>query len=242
MTVYIGTSGWNYPHWREAFYPTGLPTADWLGFYAEHFSSVEINATFYRLPSPETLDAWREAVPPDFRFAVKASRYITHMKKLKDPQSSIAAFFDRIDRLGDRLGPILFQLPPRWNRNVERLADFLEALPAGYRYAFEFRDSRWWDPAVTDLLATHEAAFCVFDLDGQTSPFIETAPFAYLRFHGASGPYRGEYGDTRLRELARHLRRQLDGGRGVYLYFDNDTEAQAPRDAARLREMLIPGG
>jgi len=215
-----------------------VPAADWLSFYARHFSSVEVNATFYRLPSPETLDAWRSAVPPDFRFAVKASRYITHLKKLKDPRSSIATFFERIDRLGDRLGPILFQLPPRWRVNVERLALFLDALPAGHRYAFEFRDRSWWDPAVTDLLAAHGAAFCVFDLDGQTSPFLETADFVYLRWHGADGPYRGGYSDAQLGALTRRFRKWLDEGRDVYAYFDNDAEAQAPRDADRLQALL----
>jgi len=238
VVLYIGTSGWNYPHWREAFYPSGVPAADWLAFYARHFSSVEINATFYRLPSPETLDAWRGAVPPHFRFAVKASRYITHLKKLKDPQSSIATFFERIDRLGDRLGPILFQLPPRWRVNVERLAIFLDALPTGHRYAFEFRDRSWWDPAVTDLLATHGAAFCVFDLDGQTSPFLETTDFVYLRWHGAAGPYRGGYSDAQLRSLAHRFQEWLNDGRHVYAYFDNDAEGQAPRDAARLQALL----
>ncbi|WP_322520670.1 DUF72 domain-containing protein [Guyparkeria halophila] len=215
-----------------------MPTAEWLSFYARHFSSVEINATFYRLPSPETLATWRDAVPADFRFAVKASRYITHLKKLKDPQSSIAAFFERIDRLGDRLGPILFQLPPRWHANIERLSAFLDALPDGYRYAFEFRDPSWWDAAVTDLLAKQGAAFCVFDLDGQTSPFIETADFVYLRWHGAAGPYRGGYSDAQLRSLAQRFRGWLGEGRAIHAYFDNDTEAQAPRDAKRLRAML----
>ncbi|MFI9651251.1 DUF72 domain-containing protein [Guyparkeria halopsychrophila] len=215
-----------------------MPAADWLSFYARHFSSVEVNATFYRLPSPETLDAWRSAVPPDFRFAVKASRYITHLKKLKDPRSSIATFFERIDRLGDRLGPILFQLPPRWRVNVERLALFLDALPDGHRYGFEFRDRSWWDPAVTDLLAAHGAAFCVFDLDGQTSPFLETADFVYLRWHGADGPYRGGYSDAQLGALTRRFRKWLDEGRDVYAYFDNDAEAQAPRDADRLQALL----
>lgn len=241
MAIYIGTSGWNYPHWREAFYPSGLPPADWLSFYARHFSSVEINATFYRLPSPETLDAWRDAVPADFRFAVKASRYITHLKKLKDPQSSIATFFDRIDRLGDRLGPILFQLPPRWHVNIERLAAFLEALPDGYRYAFEFRDPSWWNESVTDLLAAYQAAFCVFDLDGRTSPFLETTDLVYLRWHGSDGPYRGGYGEARLQALARRIRRWREGGRDVYVFFDNDADAQAVRDAARLEAMQVTG-
>ena len=240
MQLYLGTSGWNYRHWRETFYPSALSAADWLSFYAERFASVEINATFYRLPSDESLDTWRESVPADFRFAVKASRYITHMKKLKDPAESIEAFFDKVDRLGDRLGPILFQLPPRWRVNVERLAAFLEALPSGHRYAFEFRDASWWSEPVTDLLAEHDAAFCLFDLEGQTTPVWTTTDFVYLRLHGSDGRYQGRYSDTVLDDWAERMRRWLDDGREVFGYFDNDAEAQAPQDATRLIRRLAP--
>jgi len=238
MPHYIGTSGWNYRHWREAFYPASLPASRWLGFYARHFPSVEINATFYRLPSDATLDAWRDAVPSGFRFAVKASRYITHMKKLKDPVDSTRALFEKIDRLGDRLGPVLFQLPPRWRANPERLAAFLDALPSGYRYAFEFRDSSWWSDAVTDLLAEHRAAFCQFDLEGRTSPSPVTADFVYLRWHGSDGRYQGRYADASLEDWAGRIRDWCEEGRDVYGYFDNDTAAQAPRDADRLLSRL----
>ncbi|KTG17520.1 MULTISPECIES: DUF72 domain-containing protein [unclassified Guyparkeria] len=238
MQCYLGTSGWNYRHWREAFYPSSLSASEWLSFYAERFASVEINATFYRLPSDESLDTWRESVPADFRFAVKASRYITHMKKLKDPAESIQAFFDKVDRLGDRLGPILFQLPPRWHVNVERLAAFLEALPPGYRYAFEFRDESWWTEPVTDLLAEHGAAFCLFDLEGQTTPAWTTADFVYLRWHGSDGRYQGRYPDTVLDDWAGRIRRWTRDGREVFGYFDNDAQAQAPQDADRLLNRL----
>ena len=238
MRHYIGTSGWNYDHWREAFYPASLDSADWLGFYAERYPSVEINATFYRLPSDSSLDEWRETVPSDFRFAVKASRYITHMKKLKDPDDSTPAFFEKIDRLGERLGPVLFQLPPNWHVNVDRLAAFLEALPSGYRYAFEFRDSSWWTEAVTDLLAEHDAAFCLFDLDGETTPAWTTTDFVYLRLHGSDGPYQGRYSDAVLDDWAGQIRRWRDEGREVYGYFDNDAEAAAPVDASALLKRL----
>jgi len=238
MTTRIGTSGWNYPHWKERFYPAGLPAGDWLAYYAERFSSVEINATFYRLPEEATLDAWRDAVPASFRFAVKASRYITHMKKLKDPQASIARFFARIERLGERLGPVLFQLPPNWHCNAERLAAFLDALPAGYRYAFEFRDESWWTDEVAELLAEHEAAWCLFDLDGLTAPSWTTTDLVYLRLHGSDGPYQGSYEDDALREWASAIRAWESEGRSLHCYFDNDAEAQAPGDAQRLVDCL----
>ncbi len=238
MTIRIGTSGWNYAHWKDAFYPAGLSGGEWLGYYAERFSSVEINGTFYRLPEDGTLDAWRDAVPASFRFAVKASRYITHMKKLKDPEDSVSRFFERIDRLGERLGPVLFQLPPRWGVNIERLERFLQALPAGHRYAFEFRDESWWTDEVAELLGEHEAAWCVFDLDGRTSPLWTTADFVYLRLHGSDGPYQGSYQGDALREWARMIQSWKGEGRSVYCYFDNDTEAQAPGDARRLIECL----
>lgn len=238
MRYHIGTSGWNYRHWRKAFYPASLASSEWLAFYAERFSSVEINATFYRLPSERSLDAWREAVPRDFRFAVKASRYITHMKKLKDPAESTRRFFERIERLDDRLGPVLFQLPPKWHVNVERLSAFLAALPSGYRYAFEFRDPSWWTESVTDLLAEHRAAFCQFDLEGQTSPGWSTTDFVYLRWHGSDGRYRGRYANDVLDDWAERIRQWTEAGRDVHGYFDNDAEAAAPADAAELLRRL----
>ena len=240
MTVLIGTSGWNYPHWKGAFYPDDLPDDQWLGWYAERFDTVEINATFYRLPTVQTLDAWQDAVPPGFRFAVKASRYITHMKKLKDPRESTARFFEAIDRLGDRLGPVLFQLPPKWHCNLDRLAAFLEALPEGYRYAFEFRDTSWWDDPVFECLREHGAAFCLFDLAGQAPPRRITGDLVYLRLHGPDAPYEGRYSDGALRNWAEAIREWSDDGRAVHCYFDNDAAGQAPADARRLADLLKP--
>ncbi len=239
MATFIGTSGWNYPHWQEAFYPADLPSEEWLNYYAKRFASVEVNNTFYQLPEDATIDAWCDAVPADFRFAVKASRYITHMKKLKDPDQSIERFFDKAERFGKRLGPILFQLPPNWHANPDRLAAFLDALPSGHRYVFEFRDSSWWVDEITDILRAHNAAFCIFDLEGQTSPTWETADFVYLRLHGSDGAYQGSYSDDALRSWADSTDTWLSADKAVYCYFDNDTEAQAPQDAARLQDLMV---
>src|SRR5215211_6295706 len=196
--TYIGTSGWHYDHWKGPFYPSGLPEAALLEYYADRFGSAEINNSFYRLPEKKTLRRWREAVPEGFLFSVKASRYLTHMKKLKDPLEPLERLLDRVSVLETKLGPVLFQLPPRWRSNPERLQALLEILPENHRYAFEFRDPSWFDGEVYGLLAEHGAAFCVYDLDGRTSPKEVTADFAYVRLHGPDGPYRGRYGAERL--------------------------------------------
>ena len=173
--VWIGTSGWHYPHWVGPFYPDGTRAADMLGWYATCFPTVEVNNTFYRLPPAATFRAWRDAVPRGFVFACKASRYLTHLKKLNVPRRSVSMFFRRADVLGDRLGPVLFQLPPRWHRNAERLRAFLKALPAGHRMAFEFRDESWLAPEVFDLLAAHDAACCAWEFAGRTPDVPLTA-------------------------------------------------------------------
>lgn len=185
--IHIGTSGWHYEHWVGPFYPEAVPAEDYLSFYAERFAAVEVNNTFYQLPARETLVSWRDGTPGDFLFACKASRYITHMKKLKDPRDSLRRFFEVVEALDPKLGPILFQLPPRWHVDVERLEGFLEALPAGRRYAFEFRDESWFAAEVYDALARHNAAFCIYDLAGRRSPVEVTADFAYVRLHGSYG-------------------------------------------------------
>lgn len=239
--IRIGTSGWHYDAWRGTFYPKTVPKARLLSCYAERFDTVEINNTFYRLPPRETLQAWARATPGRFLFACKASRFITHMKKLKDPVVSSQKFFDAIEVLGSKLGPILFQLPPGWKADSGRLRDFLQALPAGYRYAFEFRDPRWIVDEVYRLLEEHGAAFCVYDLDRRTSPDTLTAPFAYVRLHGPEGPYQGSYSDDVLRAWSRTLCRWHGEGRDVYCYFDNDQKGYAPHDALRLRRLMGTG-
>lgn len=235
----IGTSGWHYAHWAGPFYPEGLKTKDYLAYYAGRFATAEINATFYRLPPKETLAAWRGATPPDFTFAVKASRYITHMKKLKDPKQSTRKFFRAIGALGDKLGPVLFQLPPKWRANPARLEAFLAALPSGRRYAFEFRDSSWFGEEVVSILDRAGAAFCVYDLAGRPCPTISTGRFDYIRLHGPGGEaYRGRYSGRALDQWAGWIKSRLEQGRDVYCYFDNDQAGHAPRDALRLKERV----
>jgi len=237
-TIHVGTSGWSYPHWAGRFYPEGLPQRRWLAFYARHFATVEINNAFYRLPRPETFAAWAGQTPPHFLFAVKASRYITHLKKLKAPTEALTRLLDHAAHLGDKLGPILFQLPPHWHCNPKRLADFLRRLPRGPDYAFEFRDPSWFCEAVYELLHSHGCAFCIYHLAGLQSPLTVTAPFVYIRLHGPDGPYQGRYGRARLTPWAARIRAWADEGRTVYCYFDNDQNAYAVDDARTLQGLL----
>ncbi|WP_277620025.1 DUF72 domain-containing protein [Rufibacter ruber] len=180
-TIYIGTSGWHYPYWKGNFYPAGMASKDFTRHYIQYLNTVEINNSFYRLPSAETFANWRASVPHDFLFAVKASRYITHMKKLKEPQQGLAQFLGNAQALEEKLGPILFQLPPAWRVNVERFRDFLQALPPYHRYTFEFREPTWYHPEIYDLLRQHHHAFCIYELAGHMSPLEVTADFVYVR-------------------------------------------------------------
>jgi len=236
--IHVGTSGWSYSHWRGPFYPAGLPEREWLAYYAEHLHSVEINTSFYRLPSPATLRGWREVVAEDFVFSIKASRFITHMKKLREPEATQAPFFQRIGTLAPRLGPILFQLPPRWRLDLDRLRHFLAALPGEYRYVFEFRDPSWWVGAVYELLARHEAAFCIHDLDGVLSPREVTSDLVYVRLHGPDGPYLGSYDSATLAAWADALLAWAGQGRWVYCYFDNDQGGYAVKNAIEMQELI----
>lgn len=237
-SIHIGTSGWHYMHWKGPFYPEDLSTGQFLEYYTGRFWTVEVNNTFYQLPDEETLVAWRDTVPAGFIFSVKASRYITHMKKLKDPQEPVSNFLDRVDTLGDKLGPILFQLPPHWNFDRERLNSFLAILPAGYRYAFEFRDPSWLNPQAYEALSKYEAAFCIYDFHGRTSPKQVTCDFVYIRLHGPYGPYRGQYSTQALAGWAGAISTWARQGKEIYCYFDNDEAGYAVQDAQRLREMV----
>ncbi len=236
--VLVGTSGWHYGHWKGRFYPEELAPEEWLRFYADRLETVEINNSFYRLPTEDAVVGWREGTPPAFVFAAKASRYITHMKKLKEPARAVAEFLARISVLGDKLGAVLFQLPPRWRRNAERLEAFLAALPEGRRYAFEFRDESWFDESAYRALRERGAAFCIYDLAGRLSPKEVTADFVYVRLHGPGGAYEGNYDEGMLAAWARELSGWARQGRDVCCYFDNDQEGYAVRNALRLREML----
>lgn len=236
--IRIGTSGWHYRHWEGSFYPEDLPAGRWLEYYRRHFSTAEINHSFYRLPEARTLEQWKKTVPAGFQFAVKAGRYITHMKKLKEPRQPLSEFFQRIGALGGRLGPILFQLPPRWRRDPGRLESFLKLLPAKGRFTFEFRDPSWFDDRVYRVLEEAGAAFCVYHLAGRISPRKVTADFVYVRLHGPGKAYRGSYSGRDLAGWAGAFSTWARMGKDVYCYFDNDDSGHAPRNALRLKEML----
>ncbi len=237
--LYVGTSGWSYANWRGPFYPPALSQREWLAYYARHLSSVELNASFYRLPDAARIAAWCARTPPGFLFAVKAWRAITHHRRLGDTAELVRSFFDRIRAFGDRLGPVLFQLPPRFPADPARLGAFLDRLPGDCRYAFEFRDPSWHREEVYALLAAHGAAFCPFDLAGLTAPRVVTADFVYVRLHGHERRYRGAYGAQQLADWAAWLADQRARGRDLYVYFDNtDEAAHAVHDALRLRAML----
>jgi len=232
----VGTSGWQYDHWRGAFYPQELPKREWFRFYSQSFGTVEVNNTFYNLPSAEVFDNWRRQAPRGFCYTLKFSRYGTHIKRLRQPRQTIELFLERAGRLGELLGPILVQLPPRWKPDVGRLAAFLEATPAGQRWAVEFRDGRWLCQEVYDLLSRHNAALCVHDLI-EDHPRVVTADWVYLRFHGVH--YGGSYSSQALTAVAREVKGHLEAGLDVYAYFNNDAEGYAVANAMSLRKYAL---
>lgn len=236
--IRVGTSGWSYPHWRGSFYPEDLSRDRHLEYYAGHFATVEINKSFYSLPETRTLRDWARRTPEDFVFAAKMSRYLSHMKKLRDPAEPLARFFEHMDVLGDALGPVLVQLPPHWHFDEARLKTFLEALDRRHRFAFEFRDPSWFDDRALALLEEHGAALCLYDLGGETSPRTATADFVYVRLHGPQPGYRGSYDTQTLAGWAGAFSTWRRQGRDVYCYFDNDADGNAPRDASRLADMV----
>jgi uncharacterized protein YecE (DUF72 family) len=240
----IGCSGWQYKHWRGDFYPVKLAQHRWLEYYAARFNTVEINSTFYRLPEASAFSKWQRQAPPGFVYAVKASRFLTHMKKLKDPEEPVDRFLQRARKLRAGLGPVLFQLPPRWPVNLERLATFLRTLPPRHRYVIEFRDPTWYSDEVNALLERHGVARCLHDMEGSASGKTAVGPFVYVRFHGVE-KYSGSYADRILDDWADWLAARIRAGVPVYGYFNNDTGGHAPRDAARLRaridDRIAPG-
>jgi len=231
----IGTSGYQYSHWRDVFYPARLPKRRWFEYYARHFGTVEINNTFYNLPETDTFRQWREAAPEDFCYALKFSRYGTHVKRLKDPGEPVRRFLERAELLGDKLGPILVQLPPKWSVNPRRLAAFLAVIPRRYRCTVEVRDASWLCEEVYAVLAEHNAALCIHDMIPD-HPRVLTADFVYLRFHGDH--YRGSYTHQALTAQARKVQDYLGRGMDVYAYFNNDEKGYAVRNAAALRRYV----
>lgn len=215
-----------------------LPSSQWLRFCTEGYSSIEINNSFYHLPTEPTFRKWHDEVPDDFLFSVKASRYITHMKKLKEPEDSLPPLMERVDLLGEKLGPILFQLPPSWPLNMERLIEFLESLSPERLYTFEFRNPTWFVEEVFQALSEHNIALCIYELAGQNSPRESTADFVYIRLHGPDGAYGGNYSHEALREWADAILKWRKARKGVYCYFDNDQNGYAALNAVELWDMV----
>lgn len=236
--VYIGTSGWVYAWWRGVFYPERLPQREWLNYYVSRFPTVEINATFYRLPKPQTFRHWREIAPRGFVYAVKASRFITHVKRLKPDEESLALFLEAARELGSSLGPILYQLPPNLKKDVTLLKNFAKRLPSDLTHVFEFRASDWFTPDVRAVLGQNNLGFCIHDHWGVDVPHWVTGSTAYWRFHGRSGGPEGCYGRKALRSADSEIRAQLAENQDVYVYFNNDAYGCAIRDAQRLADLI----
>jgi uncharacterized protein YecE (DUF72 family) len=237
-SIYIGTSGWSYKHWKGTFYPNDLPAKKWREYYNRFFQTVELNNPFYHLPRQEIIETWRKSAPNGFIFSVKASRYITHLKKLKDSEASVNMFLDRVTRLEEKLGPVLFQLPPKLERDPDLLSHFLKSLPSGLRYTFEFRNPTWFDLQVQGILQDYSAAFCIYHLAGRLSPIAVTADFDYIRLHGPAGAYQGSYDDEVLSRWAKQITSWSEDGKDVYCYFDNDEKGYAAQDAVRLGHII----
>jgi uncharacterized protein YecE (DUF72 family) len=238
MSIHIGTSGWHYEHWVGAFYPEGTKPEAMLEYYAGVFRSVELNSTFYRLPEPITLAHWRDSTPAGFVLAFKAGRYVTHVKKLRDPDRSLGKTVAAARVLGEKLGPILFQLPPHWGVNPDRLQEFLLHVPEDVRAAFEFRDPSWFTDEVYELLRRHRAALCIYDLDGRQAPSEVTSDLVYVRLHGPGGPYQGLYDQVALSAWKDAIAGWDRSGKDVFCFFDNDERGFAAENARELQAML----
>jgi uncharacterized protein YecE (DUF72 family) len=240
----VGCSGWNYKSWRGRFYPEELPPARWLRFYVRTFATVEANTTFYRLPARTTLEAWADQLPPGFVMAVKASRFLTHLKRLRDPEEPLARLFDRVGALGPHLGPVLYQLPGHFHADPARLTAFLERLPrrlagaGALQHVLEFRHRSWYTDATFAILERHGVALCLHDKDGSDIAEPEVGPFVYVRFHGTTGRYHGSYDTPALEGWADRLAATWRRGRDVYAYFNNDPEAVATVNARTLAAAL----
>ncbi len=235
----IGTSGWTYDGWRGKFYPPDVPKRLWLHWYAGRFDTTEINGSFYCTPSLEAVRAWREQTPNSFVFAWKASKFITHWKRLTEKcENSLQLMETRLQVLGPQLGPVLFQLPPRFVADRERLASFCKMLNKRRKYAFEFRHESWYDPAILDLLRDRNIALCLSDHHDAPAPWEVTAEHVYIRGHGPTGEYKDRYVKKTLENWAAHIARWRRKGLAVYCYFDNDQKTAAPLDAERLKHVL----
>lgn len=241
--VYIGTSGFNYKHWGDGvFYPSGLPQSKWLDFYAQYFDTVELNTTFYRLPQKSVFESWYNQAPNNFIFAVKGNRFITQQKKLKDPEGPVQNFFESASGLGDRLSVVLWQLPPNFSANTERLREFCETLRENpvaktVRHTFEFRHESWFTEETYKILREYRYALCI--ADSPVWPLAEevTADFVYLRFHGGHELYGSNYSDAELKNWVKKTKKWLTEDKDVYVYFNNDAYGYAPKNAKTLKHL-----
>lgn len=233
--LHLGTSGWSYPDWKKVFYPKEVKSTDWLKYYSSEFPTVEINNTFYHMPTPSVVEKWAETVPEGFLFSVKASRYITHLKRLKDCEESVAYLLKTVSGFKDKQGPILFQLPPSFPANKERLETFISYLDPHYLYVFEFRHESWFTDEYYNILTKHKIGLCLTDLNGKETPEVVTAPFTYLRLHGPHKAYVGSYGPEKLQFLKGKVDRWLQDNTSVFCYFDNDAKGDAVKDATTLK-------
>ncbi|MEW6409484.1 MAG: DUF72 domain-containing protein [Nitrospirota bacterium] len=240
MSIYIGTSGYNYRHWADGvFYPSGLPQRKWLEFYTEYFNTVELNVTFYRLPSDKVFTGWYKRTPADFRFAVKGSRFITHIKRLKDASDALKIFFERVVNLKEKLSVILWQLSPAFKADTERLGEFIKMLREFHvRNVFEFREESWFSAEIFDLLRENNISFCMADYPDFGVKVPPTADFVYIRRHGEGGSYATSYSNKALKRAASDIKRWSKEGKDVYIYFNNDAFGYAVKNAMELKKML----
>ena len=235
----IGTSGWYYNHWAGLFYPAELPKSKWFQYYAKDFNTVEVNNTFYQLPKEQTFKNWHKQAPKKFLYSVKANRYITHIKKLKDASEALERFFERVTILQEKLGPVLYQLPPSLQKDLDRLQTFIELLPKEPLAVFEFRHKSWFSEDTFKLLDKFGVSFCIHDMPDITSPRIITGDVIYIRFHGPTGKYEGSYSKSALQNWAKWLKEHIKKAHSVYVYFNNDIHVNAVHNAKQLKEQLL---
>ena len=235
-----GTSGWHYDDWKGRFYPKGLPKYKWLEFYSQHFTTVELNNTFYRLPTEKAFRNWYDSTPPDFVFAVKISRLITHIKRLKDTREALKNFMSRAALLKYKLGPVLYQLPPSLHRDDAKLEGFLSGLPTEIKHVIEFRHESWLTDEVYDILRRYHVGICVFDMPDLSCPLLATVDFAYIRFHGKDSLYSSSYSDEELADWAERIKKLAQNLDMVYIYFNNDIQGFALKNAETMMELLSP--
>jgi len=244
IKTFVGTSGYNYPHWSDGvFYPTGLPERKWLEHYTSFFNTVELNVSFYRLPKKSIFEGWRKRTPENFTFVVKGSRFITHIKKLKDCEEPLRLFFNNVEGLKDKLGVVLWQLPPNLKINQEKLEAFCKSISRlrvsrSTRHAFEFRHPSWFSEDIYGILRKYGFSLCIAHSDRWPCQEVATSDFVYFRFHGGENLYSSNYSEEELRDWASKVKHWMAKRKDIYAYFNNDAHGFAVRNALRFKELL----